>query len=155
MTVYWPGCHPQHIIWTEAKLRSILYFVGDISVHKLPFGLKCFELKFLKLLRMDSDWDIIIISRSVDEDKGVLHTVHVHYIISKDGLNRWTTTLWKWCRLTRKSPRMDLHQRKARNVVVRFVWLNMTSTFNHSSRGDNCDWFHTVRHTSLSVTYYK
>jgi hypothetical protein len=30
---------------------------------------------------MDSDWDIIIISRSVDEDKGVLHTVHVHYII--------------------------------------------------------------------------
>jgi hypothetical protein len=29
MTVYGPGCHPQNIIWTEAKLRSIYYFVGD------------------------------------------------------------------------------------------------------------------------------
>ena len=28
MTVYGPGCDPQNIIWTEAKLRSIYYVVG-------------------------------------------------------------------------------------------------------------------------------
>ena len=39
MAVYEPGCHPQNIIWTEAK-----YFVGDRPVHKLPFGPKCYEL---------------------------------------------------------------------------------------------------------------
>ena len=44
MAVYGPGCHPQNIIWTEAKLRSIYYFVGDRPVHKLPFGPKCHEL---------------------------------------------------------------------------------------------------------------
>ena len=44
MAVYEPGCHPQTIIWTEAKLRSIYYFVGDRPVHKLPFGPKCHEL---------------------------------------------------------------------------------------------------------------
>jgi hypothetical protein len=44
MAVYGPGCHPQNIIWTEAKLRSIYYFVGDRPVHKLPFGPKCNEL---------------------------------------------------------------------------------------------------------------
>ena len=44
MTVYGPGCHPQNIIWTEAKLRSIYYFVGDRPIHKLPFGPKCHEL---------------------------------------------------------------------------------------------------------------
>ena len=44
MAVYGPGCQPQNIIWTEAKLRSIYYFVGDRSVHKLPFGPKCHEL---------------------------------------------------------------------------------------------------------------
>ena len=43
MAVYGPGCHPQNIIWTEAKphtiiwteakLRSIYYFVGDRPVH--------------------------------------------------------------------------------------------------------------------------
>ena len=44
MTVYGPGCDPQNIIWTEAKLRPICYFVGDRPVHKLPFGLKCHEL---------------------------------------------------------------------------------------------------------------
>ena len=44
MAVYGPGCHPQNIIWTEAKLRSIYYIVGDRQVHKLPFGLKCQEL---------------------------------------------------------------------------------------------------------------
>jgi hypothetical protein len=38
MAVYGPGCHPQNIIWTEAKLRYIYYFVGDRPVHKLPFG---------------------------------------------------------------------------------------------------------------------
>ena len=37
-------CHPQNIIWTEAKLRSIYYFVGDRPVHKLSFGPKCHEL---------------------------------------------------------------------------------------------------------------
>jgi hypothetical protein len=42
--VYGPGCHPQNIIWTEAKLRSIYYFVGDRPVHKLQFGPKCHEL---------------------------------------------------------------------------------------------------------------
>jgi hypothetical protein len=36
-------CHC-NIIWTEAKLRSIYYFVGDRPVHKLPFGPKCHEL---------------------------------------------------------------------------------------------------------------
>jgi hypothetical protein len=40
MAVYGPGCHPQNIIWTEAKLRFIYYFVGDRSVHELPFGPK-------------------------------------------------------------------------------------------------------------------
>ena len=44
MAVYGPGCHPQNIIWTEAKLRSIYYFVGDRPVPKLPFGPKCHEL---------------------------------------------------------------------------------------------------------------
>ena len=44
MAVYGPGCHPQNIIWTEAKLRSIYYFVGDRPVHKLSFGPKCHEL---------------------------------------------------------------------------------------------------------------
>ena len=44
MAVYGPGCHPQNIIWTEAKLRSIYYFVGDRPLHKLPFGPKCHEL---------------------------------------------------------------------------------------------------------------
>jgi hypothetical protein len=44
MTVYGPGCHPQDIIWTETKLRSIYYFVGDRPVHKLPFGPKYHEL---------------------------------------------------------------------------------------------------------------
>jgi hypothetical protein len=44
MAVYGPGCHPQNIIWTKAKLRSIYYFVGDRTVHKLPFGPKCHEL---------------------------------------------------------------------------------------------------------------
>ena len=45
MAVYGPRCHPQNInIWTEAKLRSIYYFVGDRPVHKLPFGPKCHEL---------------------------------------------------------------------------------------------------------------
>ena len=29
MTVYGPGCYPQNILWTEVKLRSIYYFVGD------------------------------------------------------------------------------------------------------------------------------
>ena len=41
MAVYGLRCHPQNIIWTEAKLRSIYYFVGDRPVHKLP---KCHEL---------------------------------------------------------------------------------------------------------------
>ena len=44
MTVYGPGCHPQNIIWTEAKLRSIYYFAGDRPVHKLPFGSKCHDI---------------------------------------------------------------------------------------------------------------
>ena len=44
VAVYGPGCQPQNIIWTEAKLRSIYYFVGDRPVHKMPFGLKCHEL---------------------------------------------------------------------------------------------------------------
>ena len=44
MAAYGPGCHPQNIIWTEAKLRSLCYFVGDRPVHKLPFGPKCHEL---------------------------------------------------------------------------------------------------------------
>ena len=44
MVVYGPGCHPQNTIWTEGKLRSIYYFVGDRPVHKLPFGQKCHEL---------------------------------------------------------------------------------------------------------------
>ena len=54
MAVYGPGCHPQNIIWTEAKpqniiwteakLRSIYYFVGDRLVHKLPYGPKCHDL---------------------------------------------------------------------------------------------------------------
>jgi hypothetical protein len=46
-TIYFhngPGCHPQNIIWTEAKLRSIYYFVSDRPVHKLPFGPKRHEL---------------------------------------------------------------------------------------------------------------
>jgi hypothetical protein len=44
VAVYGPGCRPQNIIWTEAKLRSISYFVGDRPVHKLQFGPKCHEL---------------------------------------------------------------------------------------------------------------
>jgi hypothetical protein len=44
MAIYGPGCHPQNIIWTEAKLRSIYYFVGDRPVHKLSFGPKRHEL---------------------------------------------------------------------------------------------------------------
>ena len=44
MAVYGPGCHPQNIIWTKAKLRFIYYFMGDRPVHKVPFGPKCHEL---------------------------------------------------------------------------------------------------------------
>ena len=44
MAVYWPRCHPQNSIWTDAKLRSIYYFVGDRPVHKLPLGPKYHEL---------------------------------------------------------------------------------------------------------------
>jgi len=44
MAVYGPGCHPQNVIWTDAKLRSIYYFVSDRPVHKMPFGPKCHEL---------------------------------------------------------------------------------------------------------------
>ena len=44
MAVCGPGCHPQNSTWTEAKLRSIYYFVGDRPVHKLPFGPKCHKL---------------------------------------------------------------------------------------------------------------
>ena len=44
VAVYGPGCHPQNIIWTEAKLRSIYCFVGDRPVHKLQFGPKCHEV---------------------------------------------------------------------------------------------------------------
>jgi hypothetical protein len=44
MTVYGPECHPKNSIWTEAKLRSIYYLVGDRPVHKLPFGRKCHEI---------------------------------------------------------------------------------------------------------------
>ena len=44
MAAYGLGCHPQNIIWTEAKLRPIYYFVGDRPVHKPPFGPKCHEL---------------------------------------------------------------------------------------------------------------
>jgi hypothetical protein len=44
MAVYGPGCHPQSIIWTEMKLRSIYYFVGDGLVHKLPLGPKYHEI---------------------------------------------------------------------------------------------------------------
>jgi hypothetical protein len=44
MAIYGPGCHPQSIIWTEAKLRSIYYFVGDGLVHKLPLGPKYHEI---------------------------------------------------------------------------------------------------------------
>jgi hypothetical protein len=44
MAIYGPGCHPQNIIWTEAKLRSLYYFVGDRPVHKLPIGPMCHEL---------------------------------------------------------------------------------------------------------------
>jgi hypothetical protein len=46
MAVYGPGCHPQNIIWTEAKLRSIYYFVGDRQfmdrdvTHKILYGPK-------------------------------------------------------------------------------------------------------------------
>jgi hypothetical protein len=38
MAVYGLGYHPQNIIWTEVKLRSIYNFVDDRPVHKLPFG---------------------------------------------------------------------------------------------------------------------
>ena len=44
MAVYGPGCRPQSIIWTETKLRSIYYFVGDGPVHKLPLGPKYHEI---------------------------------------------------------------------------------------------------------------
>jgi hypothetical protein len=44
MAVYGPGGHPPNSIWTEAKLRSMYYFVGDRPVHKLLFGPKCHEL---------------------------------------------------------------------------------------------------------------
>jgi hypothetical protein len=48
-------CHPQNIIWTEAKLRSIYYFVGDRPVHKLSFGQKCHEL-FVILCATDQSY---------------------------------------------------------------------------------------------------
>ena len=64
MTVYGPGCHPQNIIWTEAKLRSIYYFVGDRPVHKLPFGPKCHELfviLYLILANLSDDLFFVIV----------------------------------------------------------------------------------------------
>ena len=41
MSVYESECHPQNIIWSEAKLKSIYYFVGDRAVH-FPFAPKSF-----------------------------------------------------------------------------------------------------------------
>ena len=65
MAVYGPRCHPQNInIWTEAKLRSIYYFVGDRPVHKLPFGPKChklFVILYLILANLSDDMFFVIV----------------------------------------------------------------------------------------------
>ena len=68
MAVHGPGCHPQNIIWTEAKLRSIYYFVGDRPVHKLPFGPKCHELfVILYSLHVRRHVFVIVYLRQKDE----------------------------------------------------------------------------------------
>jgi len=74
MAVYGPGCRPQNIIWTEAKLRSIYYFVGDRPVHKLPFGPKCHELfvilySILANLSDDMFFVIVYLRQKTSSDK--------------------------------------------------------------------------------------
>ena len=81
MVVYGPGCHPQNIIWTEAKLRSIYYFVGDRPVHKLPFGLKCHELfvilySILANLSDDMYFVIVYLRIKTSSDKIRKKTLH-------------------------------------------------------------------------------
>jgi hypothetical protein len=81
MVVYGPGCHPQNSIWTEAKLRSIYYFVGDRPVHKLPFGLKCHELfvilySILANLSDDMYFVIVYLRIKTSADKIRKKTLH-------------------------------------------------------------------------------
>jgi hypothetical protein len=81
MVVYGPGCHPQNSIWTEAKLRSIYYFVGDRPVHKLPFGLKCHELfvilySILANLSDDMYFVIVYLRIKTSSDKIRKKTLH-------------------------------------------------------------------------------
>jgi hypothetical protein len=40
----WHCMDQYNIIWTEARQRSIYYFVCDLPVHKLPFVPKCHEI---------------------------------------------------------------------------------------------------------------
>ena len=40
--MYGQVCHPENIIWTSASFRSIN--ILGVTVHKLPFGPKCYEL---------------------------------------------------------------------------------------------------------------
>ena len=64
MVVYRPGCHSQNSIWTDEKLRSIYYFVGDRPVHKLPFGPKChklFVILYLILANLSDDMFFVIV----------------------------------------------------------------------------------------------
>ena len=65
---YGPVCHPQNIIWTSASLRSIYYFVGDIPVHKLPYGSQYHEL-FVKyiFLRLYFPYLSLLASRSIQQ----------------------------------------------------------------------------------------
>ena len=70
MAVYGPGCHPQNIIWTEVKLRSIHYFVGDIQVHKLLFGQKCHELfAILYSIHANMFFVIVYLRQKMSSDK--------------------------------------------------------------------------------------
>jgi hypothetical protein len=65
MAVYGPRCHPQNIIWTEAKLRSIYYFVSDRPVHKLPFSChELFVISYSILANIDSMFFVIVYLRS-------------------------------------------------------------------------------------------
>jgi hypothetical protein len=64
VAVHGRGCHPQNMIWTEAKLWSMYYFVGDRPIHKLPFGPKCHErfvIVYSMLANLSDDMFFVIV----------------------------------------------------------------------------------------------
>jgi hypothetical protein len=98
MVVYGQGCHPQNIIWTEAKLRSIYYFVGDRPVHLLPFGSKCHALFAILYsihtnLSDDMFFFIVYLRQKTSSDK--IRNKTLYWSGPVNIVNYWRTALTK------------------------------------------------------------